>query len=67
MPDSEKVRVNVGPGVALEVEYEQVDYQMAADGDEEVPGRLTGCVRMRRGAIWDAQWADPMTGQASDI
>lgn len=59
----ETIWVNVAPGVAFEVEYEFIDYEIAATGDDEVSGRLTGRVRMLKDAARDAQWGNPFTSE----
>lgn len=48
--------VKVAPGVALQVEWDVSDYRIAVHGDEEVPGKLTGKVRMTRNAAFEANW-----------
>lgn len=50
--------VEVAPGVALQVEWDVSDYRIAAHGDEEVPGKLTGKVRMTRDAAFEANYYD---------
>lgn len=50
--------VEVTPGVAFQIEWGVSDYRIAAHGDDEVSGKLTGKVRMIRDAAFDAIWYD---------
>lgn len=56
--------VKVAPGAAFQVEWDVSDYQLAAHGGEEVPGKLTGNVRMTRDAAFQANWGgDSLTDE----
>jgi hypothetical protein len=55
--------IRVAPGVALEVEWETTDYRIAAHGDDEVSGKLTGRVRMTRDAAFEANWGTSLTDE----
>jgi hypothetical protein len=55
--------VQVTPGVAFEVEWETTDYRIAAHGDDEVPGKLTGRVRMTKDAAFEANWGASLTDE----
>lgn len=57
--------VQVAPGVALEVEWGVVGYRIAAHGDDEIPGKLTGRVRMTRDAAFEANWGTSLTDEGS--
>lgn len=58
--------INVRPGVAVEIEYDRVDYQMAIQ-DDEVPAKLTGRVRISQKEIFAADFlTDAVTGRGVD-
>ncbi|MFE0472657.1 hypothetical protein ACFW2V_13680 [Streptomyces sp. NPDC058947] len=57
--------MQVAPGVALEVEWDAANYHLAAHGDDEVAGKLTGRVRMTRDAAVEANWGTSLTGEDS--
>lgn len=47
---SETTWIRLAPGVVAEVEYDRYEYDIHA---EEVPGKLTGVVRMTRSVVLD--------------
>lgn len=57
--------INVRPGVAVEIEYSAIEYEMA-QSEDEVRAKLTGRVRITREQIFAADFmVDSLTGEES--
>lgn len=55
--------INLAPGLAVQIEYSETDYEMAR-GDDEVEAKLTGEVRITRDQIFAADFLiDSLTGE----
>lgn len=55
-----KTWVHIAPNVAVEIEYDRLDYEQ---GDPELEGRMTGRVRMTRKAVSDGMFTDEITDE----
>lgn len=57
--------INIRPGVAVEIVYNAIEYEMA-QGEDEIRARLTGQVRITREQIFAADFlVDSLTGEES--
>lgn len=58
--------VNLRPGLAVQIEYDRTEYEMARPEDE-VDAKLTGRVRITRDRIFEADFLiDSITGEGKD-
>lgn len=58
--------VNLRPGLAVQIEYDRTEYEMARPEDE-VDAKLTGRVRITRDRIFEADFLiDSITGEEKD-
>lgn len=58
--------VNLRPGLAVQIEYDRTEYEMARPEDE-VDAKLTGRVRITRDRIFEADFLiDSLTGERKD-
>ena len=58
--------VNLRPGLAVQIEYDRTEYEMAGPEDE-VDAKLTGQVRVTRDRIFEADFLiDSLTGERKD-
>ncbi|WP_225825614.1 hypothetical protein [Streptomyces naphthomycinicus] len=47
---SDTTWIRLAPGVVAEVEFDRYEYEM---GGDEIPGKLTGVVRLTKAAVLD--------------
>lgn len=55
----DRVWISIARGVTAEVEYEEIEYRLAVDSEGELPGKLTGNIRITKDVIRDALWGGP--------
>lgn len=61
-PSRGRIWINVRPGLAVQIEYSETEYETAR-GEDEIDARLTGEVRITRDLIFDADFlTDALTG-----
>lgn len=62
-PSKSRSWIHIRPGLAVEIEYKDVDYEMA-QSEDEVDARLTGEVRITREQIFAADFTiNSITGK----
>ena len=58
--------VNLRPGLAVQIEYDRTEYEMARPEDE-IDAKLTGHVRITRDLIFEADFLiDSLTGEGKE-
>jgi hypothetical protein len=61
---SDKTWIRLASGVVAEVEYDRYEYDIHAD---EIPGKLTGVVRMTRSVVLDGMFGlEPSEEDSAD-
>lgn len=60
---SETTWIRLAPGVVAEVEYDRYEYEM---GDDEIPGKLTGVVRLTKAAVLNGMFGLDATDAAPE-
>lgn len=65
-PSKNQSWINIRPGLAVQIEYSETEYEMAR-GEDEIDARLTGEVRITRDLIFAADFlTDSLTGEEKE-